>query len=294
MANERLIKGRIKSAKNIAQITKAMQMVAASKMRKAQAAALSGRPYASKIAEVVSELVGRIDSTKHLLLQKPVNGKRLIVLISTNKGLCGGLNTNLFRFIMTTFTQDDLQNAAFANVGKKGEAFLVRIKLNLVADFSSAVIFSKNIPALTTFITDGFIKGEFKEVYLIYNNFESALRQVPVSKKLLPIADFSIQQSTAQEKNSKIKKAELDFLIEPSIDAILDELLFHYLENQIRDALLEAEASEHSARMIAMKSATDNANEFVDLLTLEYNKARQEKITYEIADIVTARLAVEG
>ena len=119
------------------------------------------------------------------------------------------------------------------------------------------------------------------------------MRQEPTSKQLLPIAEFTVQKSDELQKGSEPKE-ELDFLIEPSIEEILDTLLFHYLENQIRDAVLEAEASEHSARMLAMKNATDNANELVGLLTLEYNKARQEKITNEIADMVTARLAVEG
>jgi F-type H+-transporting ATPase subunit gamma len=287
MANERLIKGRIKSAKNIAQITKAMQMVAASKMKRAQALALSGRPYAEKIAEVVATLVKKIDKGKHPLLKKNVTGKRLIVLISTNKGLCGGLNTNLFRSLSRSFTHTELDESGFVTLGKKGELFLVRMKLSLLADFSGSSV-TESIPALTTFIVDGFLKGEYKEVYIVYNNFISALKQEPVLKKILPIAEFKTEELTPE------KGEELDFLIEPSIDALLDQLLFHYLENQIRDALLEAEASEQSARMIAMKNATDNANDLVGLLTLEYNKARQEKITYEIADIVTARLAVEG
>jgi len=293
MANERLIRGRIRSAKNIAQITRAMQMVAASKMRRAQALAISGRPYAEKIAEMVSEFVSRIDSTSHPLLKKAGEGKTLIVLISSNKGLCGGLNTNLFRHLVRTFDETALNSSVFSTLGKKGEQFLVRRNLTLMADFSQSTSMSLSIPALTSYITKGFLADEFREVYLVYNNFISALRQEPTSKQLLPIAEFTVQKSDELQKGSEPKE-ELDFLIEPSIEEILDTLLFHYLENQIRDAVLEAEASEHSARMLAMKNATDNANELVGLLTLEYNKARQEKITYEIADMVTARLAVEG
>ena len=293
MANERLIRGRIRSAKNIAQITRAMQMVAASKMRRAQALAISGRPYAEKIAEMVSEFVSRIDPASHPLLKKSGQGKTLIVLISSNKGLCGGLNTNLFRHLVRTFPETVLQSSVFATLGKKGEQFVVRRQLTLAADFSQSTAMSLSIPSLTSYITKGFLADEFREVHLVYNNFISALRQEPTSKQLLPIAEFTVQKSEEVEKASE-PKAELDFLIEPSIEEILDTLLFHYLENQIRDAVLEAEASEHSARMLAMKNATDNANELVGLLTLEYNKARQEKITYEIADMVTARLAVEG
>lgn len=286
MANERLIKRRIRSAKNIAQITKAMQMVSASKMRRAQHAALSGRPYAEKIAEMVAQFVKRIEGSKHPLLRQATEGKDVIVCISTNKGLLGGLNANLFRSFSKWFTQEELQNAVFVTLGKKGEQFFVRSGRTLLADFSSTEPFSQSIAALTTLISDGFVKGEFRSVYLVYSNFISALHQEPTSKKILPIAEFVTSEKTDE------KTEELDFVIEPSLDAILNELLFNYLENQVRDAVLEAEASEHSARMIAMKNATDNAQELTDLLTLEYNKARQEKITYEIADMVTARMGV--
>jgi len=289
MANERLIKGRIKSAKNISQITKAMQMVAASKMKRAQQAAISGRPYAEKIAEMVSTFVKRIEKDRHPLLAQPKTGKTLIIFISTNKGLLGGLNTNLFRSFASWFVAEELKNAVFVTLGKKGENFLVRTKKTLLADFSSTVPFIKNIPALTTFITQGFLQGEFKEAYVVFSNFISALSQEPMRKKILPIAHFGeITKIHAPDKQDE----SLEFLVEPSIDEILDTLLFHYLENQIRDAVLEAEASEHSARMMAMKNATDNALELVDLLTLEYNKARQEKITSEIADLITAGMAV--
>lgn len=286
MASEKLIKRRMKSAKNISQITRAMQMVAASKMKKAQSLALSGRPYAEKIAEMVKKFVARIDASQHPLLQTNMQGKTLIVVISTNKGLCGGLNTNLFRTLTSAFNQEVLTSSIFVTVGKKGEQFVIKSSRSLLADFSQTIPFSKNIPSLTTLITEGYIKGEYKEVYVVYSNFLSALSQEPFVKRLLPLKEFVAKEITDK------KQEENEFLVEPSIDAILNDLLFHYLENQVRDAVLEAEASEHSARMIAMKNATDNAKELMQILTLEYNKARQEKITYEIADMVTARLAV--
>lgn len=260
-------------------------MVAASKMRKAQNLALSGRPYAQKIAEMVAEFVRRIDITKHPLLRTNASGKSLIILISTNKGLCGGLNTNLFRVLLKYLTDEGI-DGAFVTLGRKGESFIIRRKNELIADFSHMTPLSLSIPALTTLVTDGYIKGEFKDVTLAYNNFITALKQEPLMKKILPLTKLSTV-------NEAVASAPLDFLVEPGVDEILDTLLFHYLENQVRDAVFEAEASEHSARMIAMKNASDNAKEFIDILTLEYNKARQEKITYEIADIVTARLAVE-
>lgn len=285
MANERLIRRRIRSARNIAQITRAMQMVAASKMKKTQNLALSGRPYALKIAEMVAEFVRRIEITKHPLLMINTSGKSLIILISTNKGLCGGLNTNLFRILLDYLDEKRIEDT-YVTLGRKGESFIIREKKTLLADFSYVTPFSQSIPALTTLIAEGYLKGEFKEVYLIYNNFISALKQEPMIKKILPLSEV-VQTKDASPAQT------IDFLVEPGVEEILDTLLFHYLENQVRDAVLQAEASEHSARMIAMKNATDNAREFIDILTLEYNKARQEKITYEIADMVTARLAVE-
>lgn len=291
MANERRIKRRIRSAKNIEQITKAMQMVAASKMRRAQANAVSGKPYAEKIAEITTLLVDGIDPQKHPLLKANTTGKRLIILVTTNKGLCGGLNTSLFRFLSHAFPVNDQKESMFISIGKKGEGFLVRQHLSLVADFSATVPFYKNIPALTKLVTDGYIQGEYRQVSIVYNGFVSPLVQRPAIKHILPITAFTIQTDKEPSANALPKTTE--FVMEPSIDAILEALLFHYVENQIRDALLQAEASEHSARMFTMKNATENAKELIRVLTLEYNKARQEKITYEIADIITARVAVE-
>ncbi|KKS41148.1 MAG: ATP synthase gamma chain [Candidatus Gottesmanbacteria bacterium GW2011_GWB1_43_11] len=289
MANLRLIKRRIKSAQNISQITRAMQMVAASKMKKAQGLAVSGRPYAEKIAEMVTKFVARIDPEQHPLLKENTNGKDLVILITTNKGLCGGLNTNLLRSLQKWFKETELASFQYVTLGKRGETYLVRGKRALLADFSEKIPFSQNIPALTTLITDGYIKGEFKRVEIVYNNFLSALRQEPTHKQLLPIKGLFIPAGQTVEKP---EITPLEFLVEPDVESILDPLLFHYLENQVRDAVLQAEASEHSARMMAMKNATDNAREFIELLTLEYYRARQEKITYEISDMVTARLAV--
>ncbi len=290
MASDRLIKRRIKSAKNIAQITRAMQLVAASKMKKAQSKALAGRPYTEKIAEMVHKFVKKIDQEKHPLLQTNNSQNNLIIVISTNKGLCGGLNATLFRQLLRWFTEVELGNSNFISLGKKGEHFLARSNKSLVADFSDQVPFTIHIPALTKLVTGGYIKGQYKAVYLVYNNFISALHQEPIRKRILPITEFLSQEDV---KDSPGNEEEQEFLVEPDINEILDPLLFHYLENQIRDAVLEAEASEQSARMMAMKNATDNASELIELLTLEYNKARQEKITYEIADIVTARLAIQ-
>lgn len=262
-----------------------MQMVAASKMKKAQERAVSGKPYAEKISEAVKELSSRTNPENHPLLKRDIKtGKTLIILISTNKGLCGGLNTNLFRTLVSGFSEKT--NTEFITLGKKGEHFVAATGRSLIADFSDTVPFTQSVPALTSLVVDGFIKENYKEVYLVYNNFISALRQVPIQKKLLPLGMF--------EEDSRSEKSNFsEFMIEPSESEVLNALLPSYIENQIRAGVLEAEASEQSARMIAMKNATDSAIDLMTDLTLEYNKARQEKITYEIADIVTARIAVE-
>lgn len=289
MANLRQIKRRIKSAKNIAQITRAMEMVAASKMKKAQNDAIMGKPYAEKIYQAVSDLSANIDKTVHPLLSEGnENGKKLVVLITTNKGLCGGLNTSLLR----TFDKwaSIMENLEAVILGKKGQSYIVRSKAGLIADFSVDVPWRNIIPAINKICVEGFIKGTYREVYLVYNTFFTVMKQIPTIKRILPITAL---EKTDSDASSKKRINFREFLIEPSINEVLENLLPHYIENQIRTAVLEAEASEHSARMIAMKNATDAALDLMDSLTLMFNRARQEKITFEIADMVTARMAVD-
>lgn len=285
MANIRLIKGRIKSSKNIAQITKAMELVAAAKMKKAQAAALAGKLYAGKIYEMVMRLSRRTDYRQHPLLMTPVvTGKRLIVLISTNKGLCGGLNTNLFRFILHQYP--DFKMHDVITLGKKGADFVTRTGKTVKADFSESVSWENAVPAIVEMVKGLFIAGYYDGVDVVSNEFLSVVKQMPRKKAVLPLT-LEPQAARADEEKA------YDFLIEPDVAQVFDSLLPHYIENQLRDAVLQARASEFSAQMIAMHNATDNAKNLQQELTLIYNKARQEKITYEITDMVTARLAVE-
>lgn len=285
MASIRLLRTRIRSVKNIAQITKAMEMVSASKMKKAQAEALAGKLYADKIFDMVMELSGRTNASKHPLLKKTLgtSGKRLVILISSNKGLCGGLNTNLFRFFLTSYPKKDAVDVV--SIGKKGSEVVARVGMNLIADFSQTQPFSSSVPAIIELATEKFIEGYYEGVDVVFSEFISALRQSPRKKVILPL--------TIESMDVKPESDTREFLIEPSVEEVFDALLPQYLENQIRDAILEAEASEHSARMIAMRNATDNASSLISDLTLMFNKVRQEKITYEISDMVTARLAVE-
>lgn len=286
MANIRLIKGRIKSAKNIAQITKAMELVAASKMKKAQLAALAGKLYAQKIYEMVYRLASRVTIATHPLIGKSMNptAKKIVVLISTNKGLCGGLNTNLFRFLLQLYP--DGNTIDFITLGKKGAGFVTQMKMSLSADFSETVPFISSVPAITDLLIRQFCAGSISGVDIVYNEFVSATKQVPRVRTLLPLTIAGSGVTPEWDKR--------EFLIEPSVEEVFEALLPHYVENQVRDAMSQADASEHSARMVAMRNATDNAQSFMQELTLIYNKARQEKITYEITDMITARSAVEG
>lgn len=285
MANIRLIKGRIKSAKNIAQITKAMELVAAAKMKKAQMQATAGKLYAEKIYQMVMELGSRVQAQEHPLLKKPplTARRQLVILISTNKGLCGGLNSGLFRFFNKSFM--DNTRVDLVSVGKKGASFMSTVGVAVKADFSHLLPGVKVVPPLTELVIEEYLSGKYTEVNIVFNKFASAMKQIPSQKRLLPL---TIESLPVAEKSLPV-----EFLLEPSAGEIFEQLLPHYVENQIRDAVLQAEASEHSARMVAMRSATDNAKGLMADLTLLYNKARQEKITYEITDMVTARLAVE-
>lgn len=279
MIGSRVIKRRIRSAKNIAQITKAMQMVAAAKMKKAQAEALAGRPYATKIQEAVSEFASTLGSVTHPLFQTfPRATKTLVLLVSTNKGLCGGLNTNQFRSVITWFKGNDV---TYITIGKKGRNFVLRSKASLLADFSDHDV-REAIAPVVSLIVEEYVKGIYKDVWIVYNEFLSALSYEPMQVHILP---FSAPVASSQNQG----KAR-QFVVEPSLEQVVASLLPHYLETQVRRSILEGEASEHSARMIAMKNATDNASDLMDTLSLEYNKIRQQQITMEIADIVTARM----
>jgi F-type H+-transporting ATPase subunit gamma len=264
-----------------------MQMVAASKMKRAQEAVELGKLYADKIYTATRELASRTEEKSHPLLGRGnASGRALAILISTNKGLAGGLNTNLFRQVLQWF--DTNEKVDYVTIGKKGEGFVVRSGRKLRADFSIVVPFLDSVPAITQLLVSGFMEGTYKEIHVCYSSFVNALKQTPVKKLILPLPEFSTEEN--KESSESLRFAE--FVIEPSVEDVLNNLLPHYLENQLRAAVLEAEASEHSARMIAMKNATDAAADFMEALTQQLNKARQEKITYEIADMVTARMAV--
>jgi len=290
VANTKDIRRRIKSIRNIGQLTKAMQMVAASKMRKAQNVALAGRPYATLMNRVLVSLQQRTDSKLHPLLQVREVKKELVVVISTDKGLAGALNTNLLREAASF----DLAKTSYVVSGRKARQFIARTRRDMMADFEL-----KDAPSfpetkeLAKFCVEKFLSGEVDKVSVLYTRFINTVNQKPVVRTLLPISSFELPQAPAEGATPQ-ENADpmIGYLFEPTPEGVLDVMLPYYLHYQVFQMILDARASEHSARMVAMKNATDNAQQFIKDLTLEYNKMRQASITTELLEISTAQMAV--
>jgi F-type H+-transporting ATPase subunit gamma len=290
MPSTRDIRRRIKSVKNTAQITKAMQMVASSKMRKAQLAALAGRPYASLMNDVLAAVSEGAGDFTHPLLERRDGKRRAVILVSTDKGLCGALNSNLLR----EAGKLDKDTTVYICAGKKGAQFIHRTKRQLAAEFSY-----KDNPAfaearaISKFAQDLFLKGEVDRVDVLYTNFINTLSQKPDTRQLLPIGKIeALEADLTGAGGGELKKSDVEYLFEPNAGDVLGNLLPHYVNFQVFQFLLEAKASEHSSRMVAMKNATDNAKQLIKDLTLEYNKLRQANITKELLEITTAQMAM--
>ena len=301
MANTRELRRRIRSVKNTAQITKAMQMVAATKMRRAQNQAINGRPYGFNLSSALERLLPLINIESHALLRSNNVVTQGVILFSTDKSLCGALNTNLFRLLSSSGMVN--ANTLFYTVGKKGRNFVARSGKNLQADFENLdIVTFRQAVQLSKLVMDSFKAKEVGEVYLVYPRFVSTLRQEPVKVKLLPVDLEAVIASVAQThlpgENKVTASAHpeggnnKEFLFEPSPEKLLEYLLVHNLQMKIYQSLLETKASEHSARMIAMQNATDNALELVDDLNLTYNQTRQDAITKELLEITTAAMAM--
>lgn len=291
MPSTRDIRRRIRSVKNTSQITKAMQMVAASKMRRAQQAAISGRPYADLMNSVLGEAVSRVGDFSHPLIESREVKKRAVILVSTDKGLCGALNSNLFREVSFL----DAGATVFLTMGRKASQFVARTKRNLTAEFPY-----KDTPefpearVVSKFAQDLFLSGEVDQVDVAFTNYISTLSQKPEIRQFLPVAQITgVSAGVDGESNDgPLVTGSTEFQFEPSAREVLGALLPHYLNYRLFQILLEAKASEHSARMVAMKNATDNAKQLIKDLTLEYNKIRQANITKELLEITSAAMAM--
>ncbi len=286
MANLRDIRRRIKSVKNTAQITRAMQLVAAAKMKKAQDQAMAGRDYSSQLNAVLSDIsAGESEDASHPLLEVREGNRELVLVISTDKGLCGPLNTNLAKKLRAATSAQ----ADYVTVGRKLRIMLERLQKNILADFTvkDPVPFAE-ARAIASFLTKQFTEGNYDKVSILHMRFVNTLTQVPEVITLLPV-----QPPAASDDAGAIPGSSTDHLFEPSAAEVLASILPLYINFQVYQALLEARATEHSARMVAMKAATDNAKKFIKELTLEYNKVRQGAITAELLEITTAMKAME-
>jgi len=288
MASTRDIRRRIKSVKNTRQITKAMELVAASKMKKAQQAALAGRPYTQLMASMLATLAHRVEESQHpFLVERPVR-TRGILLVTTDKGLCGPLNANLFKLVT-----DIKAPAKFYVVGRKGAQFISRTKRDMVADFpvTDRVAFNE-VKVAAEFMVKHFLEGIIDTIEVIYPRFKNTLVQEPTLRPVLPLANLQEFVGHAQAEAGHAKAADTrEMLFEPNAQEVLEALLPFYVNRHLYQLVLSAKASEHSARMVAMKTAKDNATKLLGDLTLEYNKARQAAITQEILEIAAASFA---
>ncbi len=285
--NIRQARNKIKSVTNVRKITKAMQLVSGIKMRKAQQVAVDGRPYEQYLTEIIRKIVGNIDPQySRLLITNPeAKNKELSIVVASNKGLCGTFNMNLIKFILQ---HAEVKKTDFLIIGKKA-AEISKYGGSVIADYSSNAPL-ENVSAVFTQAVTHFLDGSYNSVSLYYNRFISTLKNEPTKEILMPV---TLELTTAAKKEPKLSSKETEYLIEPDPGQIIDPLLHSYLEHQIYNAIIQTEAGEHSSRMIAMKNATDNANDVIYNLTLLRNKLRQEKITNELLDMVTAKESVE-
>ena len=294
-SSTRDIRRRIKSVKNTKQITKAMEMVAASKMKKAQNEALAGSEYSALLSAMLAAIEDKVEGKFiHPFLQsRPVKTRGILVL-SSDKGLCGPLNGNLFKKIAEIKSE-----AQYFAVGRKGAQFLSRTRRNLVADFSLGdKVNYTEVRQISQLLIDRFIEGEIDTIEILYPRFVNTLLQEATIYTLLPLENLKkiLSEVTGRKVGGKVVGArelsdeDRDMIFEPTPQEVLSELLPRYIHNQVYQFVLDAKASEHSARMVAMKAASDNASSLLDDLTLQYNKARQAAITQEILEISAASL----
>jgi len=284
LADIRLIRRRIRGVQNIAKITRAMEMIATSKMRRAQERGLAGRPYSEKIRQVIADLaaLSQTDRVLHPLLQRRTIARVAIVHITPDRGLCGGLNSNINRRTASFILEQGVP-VTLVCVGRKGLDFMRRYGRDIRAEFTwlgDQPSLLDTLP-ISRIIIDDYTNGIIDAAYLAYAQFVSTMVQRPIIQPILPVEPAAIPRAQ-----------NVDYIYEPSPDTVLAQLLPRFVEMQIYHAILESIASEQSARMVAMRNATDNARELIDELTLMYNKARQESITRELLDITGGAAAL--
>jgi F-type H+-transporting ATPase subunit gamma len=287
MANAREVRLRIRSVKNIAQVTRALQAVSASKVRRSMQAMMHTRPYATKAWQVLTHIANQPGrETLHPLLTPRMEDRNeLVLLISSDRGLAGAYNTNILRFAASRFDNRPVP-VSYIAVGRKGRDILFRRRKNVMADFSHlpAAPSFMDVSPIGRLVVDEFLSGKVDRVFLVYTNFINMVRQIPTVKQLLPL-EISGGEGRVVAFEEDRRGASATYIYEPSENEILDAIVPRFTALQVFQAILESQASEHAARMVAMKNATDSATELVTALQLEFNKARQQTITNEMLDI---------
>ena len=291
MASAREVKLRIRSVKNIAQVTRALQAVSASRVRKAMEKMFNTRPYATKAWQVLTHIAGQPDrAVLHPLLTQREEVKNVIVImLSSDRGLAGAYNTNILRYTLENFGDDSIP-VQFVTVGRKGNELLFRRGKAIMAEFADlpADPDFNDVSAIGRLAVEEFLSGNADEVYLLYTDFVNMARQDPTLKKLLPL-EFETSEGLVQAEFGQAGTAQsgpnASYIYEPGQQEILDEIIPRFTALQVYQAVLESLASEHAARMVAMRNATENATELAGALQLEYNKVRQQSITSEMLDI---------
>lgn len=294
MANGKEIKRRIKSIKNTGKITKAMELISTVKMKKAQDLAIEKKAYIKTMLDVFWNMWDSLKDSKFFSHQP--QEKTLWVIITSNKWLCWGYNVNVMKKVNSYMKENKSEQIDFVSVGKRGAQFVGRTGNKLIADFSSD--FSDNIDfqfakSISRLLQENFLSPEYGKIVIFYNHYVNTIKQVPVAREFLPLTSEAIEAYFIQifgndyQQNSVEITKKIDYTIEPSPVEVLNQLLPMLIDSMFFDILIEAKASEHSSRMIAMKNAKDNANKYAGRLTLAYNKARQASITKEVSEIVS-------
>lgn len=286
MSNAKEIKTQIRSIQNTRKVTRALEMVSASKIRKAQDRMAATRPYARMMQQVIGHIAHADVEYRHPYLIEREPQRVGYILISTDRGLCGGLNGNLFKLLISRMREWEKKDVALelVTIGSKGNAFFKRTNVEISAHTSHVgeQPSVSDLIGVTKVMLDGYDEGRLDRVYLAYNDFVNTMTQQPIVQQLLPVVP----------SDEKELEHHWDYIYEPDAEGVLDEVLVRYIESLVYQGVMENIASEHAARMVAMKSATDNAEQLMDDLQLVYNKARQAAITQEISEIVSGAAAV--
>ncbi|MNK47359.1 ATP synthase gamma chain [compost metagenome] len=297
MANLKEVRNRIASVQSTQQITKAMKMVSAAKLKRATNAIIALRPYATKLKEILGNLSASLEGSSSPFIQEREPNKVLIVTVSSNRGLAGAFNMNVIKAANNLIAEkysEQLKNGnvSIISIGKKTQDFYEKRKYNVIGNNNevfSALTF-ENVTKITDAIMAGFVKGEFDKVEVVYNRFRNAAVQFITTEQLLPLPKA---EQAAEQKEEK-KTTNVDYILEPSQEEIVEQLIPKSIKIQLYKAVLDSHASEHGARMTSMDKATENAGELLKALKLSYNQARQAAITTELTEIVSGAAALEG